>query len=611
MFEEKKTDPKIQSFNVQDNYNSSVDDNVPKPGFQEEDFLSDKNSKQLKKRKKLGPIFLFLFIFLLIAGAFVFWYYKGEAMYFTYKMSLPWGDTIKNYQNTSKIIIEFKQNNNSQENFLNLIFGGGSKIDATIDSKVVNKDSESSIKASYGNFAIPEVVVKYLDDSGVYFKLNITGILSFLMPMDSDSSESISDKWIYYPKTGISSDYDQDFYSKINEYFNNFFTKKDNVSEIKELKDFFEIIDPHENKKENSISSKKFNIKIKEGKSINLAMYILKNYDENTYKEFLKKYEDYKNGKNPDFEKTIKQFDYLNNKLNFSIWVNKKTASINEIEFSLENLNMDEDFQETDVPVSISFNSKFSELKDYKIEKPQEQDITSLEEMMKSFNYMNTIPTIETEEYTKLQDRDNDGLLDMYEAVYNTDLEKEDTDGDTYSDGEEVIRGYNPNGSGKLEDDKNIFYFAYGPSILFENMQGLYGDKNFVSFKKAVLDDYEFYFYQNNSSNIKESKGTKVYGVLYKINKDVLSLMDQSSLSLYNKTTLKVKNNFGDFDAIVYIAKDTKTTSVPDDYYLERIISGAQQSDFPIEYISSIELMDGITTKTQGINLNDFNVDDL
>ena len=70
-------------------------------------------------------------------------------MYFTYKMSLPWGDTIKNYQNTSKIIIEFKQNNNSQENFLNLIFGGGSKIDATIDSKVVNKDSESSIKASY------------------------------------------------------------------------------------------------------------------------------------------------------------------------------------------------------------------------------------------------------------------------------------------------------------------------------------------------------------------------------------------------------------------------------------------------------------------------------
>ncbi|MBI1908528.1 hypothetical protein HYS28_03930, partial [Candidatus Uhrbacteria bacterium] len=34
--------------------------------------------------------------------------------------------------------------------------------------------------------------------------------------------------------------------------------------------------------------------------------------------------------------------------------------------------------------------------------------------------------------------------------VYDTDPLEEDTDGDTYLDGQEVKGGYNPNGPGKL-----------------------------------------------------------------------------------------------------------------------------------------------------------------
>lgn len=49
-------------------------------------------------------------------------------------------------------------------------------------------------------------------------------------------------------------------------------------------------------------------------------------------------------------------------------------------------------------------------------------------------------------------DTDNDGLEDFLEALYGTDANNPDTDGDGFKDGEEVDNGYNPKGSGKLSD---------------------------------------------------------------------------------------------------------------------------------------------------------------
>lgn len=48
-------------------------------------------------------------------------------------------------------------------------------------------------------------------------------------------------------------------------------------------------------------------------------------------------------------------------------------------------------------------------------------------------------------------DSDNDGLTDQQEIPYGTDLNNPDTDGDGFKDGGEVKNGYNPMGSGKLE----------------------------------------------------------------------------------------------------------------------------------------------------------------
>jgi hypothetical protein len=48
-------------------------------------------------------------------------------------------------------------------------------------------------------------------------------------------------------------------------------------------------------------------------------------------------------------------------------------------------------------------------------------------------------------------DTDHDGLTDFQEVhIYHTDLMNPDTDGDGFSDGDEVKNGYNPLGPGKL-----------------------------------------------------------------------------------------------------------------------------------------------------------------
>ena len=52
-----------------------------------------------------------------------------------------------------------------------------------------------------------------------------------------------------------------------------------------------------------------------------------------------------------------------------------------------------------------------------------------------------------------LDDTDNDGLSDHAEVIiYTTNPNNPDTDDDGFNDGTEVENGYNPNGSGKLED---------------------------------------------------------------------------------------------------------------------------------------------------------------
>lgn len=53
------------------------------------------------------------------------------------------------------------------------------------------------------------------------------------------------------------------------------------------------------------------------------------------------------------------------------------------------------------------------------------------------------------------KDADKDGLSDDQEDLYGTNKNKTDTDGDGYTDYEEIVNGYNPLGEGKLETNLN------------------------------------------------------------------------------------------------------------------------------------------------------------
>ena len=61
----------------------------------------------------------------------------------------------------------------------------------------------------------------------------------------------------------------------------------------------------------------------------------------------------------------------------------------------------------------------------------------------------NDLDQIENEDQSQL-DTDNDGLSDIDEVIYGTDMNNPDSDGDGYLDGDEVENGYNPMGDGKL-----------------------------------------------------------------------------------------------------------------------------------------------------------------
>jgi len=56
----------------------------------------------------------------------------------------------------------------------------------------------------------------------------------------------------------------------------------------------------------------------------------------------------------------------------------------------------------------------------------------------------------------KDNDQDNDGLSDYFELRFNTNLLKPDTDGDGYLDGEEIDNAYNPLSDSLLRLDKRI-----------------------------------------------------------------------------------------------------------------------------------------------------------
>jgi len=70
---------------------------------------------------------------------------------------------------------------------------------------------------------------------------------------------------------------------------------------------------------------------------------------------------------------------------------------------------------------------------------------------------------------TKLEDSDfdGDGLSDRTELKFGTDLKNKDTDGDGFLDGEEVERGYNPRQGNGAELERRIDISVYSQKLYY------------------------------------------------------------------------------------------------------------------------------------------------
>jgi hypothetical protein len=71
-------------------------------------------------------------------------------------------------------------------------------------------------------------------------------------------------------------------------------------------------------------------------------------------------------------------------------------------------------------------------------------DVITIEELLSELQTSST------------KDTDGDGLMDSEEASWGTDIHKADSDDDGYSDSQEIKNGYNPAGSGKLEENERL-----------------------------------------------------------------------------------------------------------------------------------------------------------
>lgn len=580
MFEEKNEQQNVQNLNLQQNNDMGILNNP----IQVYPINEQQNVPGSSKKKRVSLIILFVFIFLLLAGASFFWYYKGEAMYFYYKTQFPWADSIKNYKIETKFQIDIPESS-LEEAISDLIDSGlitqeqADKVksfDSNFIMSIVDKNVEIDSTSKFGDVNVLQFIIRYFYNDSIYMKADISKIMQ---------SIPIPDKWVYISLKNSSDSFggglipiSQDL---VNKYFSSFSAPAGSRSVDANIIKYIDISDPHESKEYNGKKLKKINFSIKQGKTNDLIVYLsekIPKENANLIKE------------------TMAQFDNSEQNLSFSVWIDKKTKVIHGIDCSIKDfdaskLSKNSISTKSKDKVDFTVNLNISELKNYEIEKPL--DAMSLEDaFMSAFVGLAASSTNPTLNSNALQDSDSDGLLDIYEQLYNSDPNDSDTDQDGYKDGNEVINGYNPNGkkgSDKLNDDKNIFYFAYGSNMDLGRMTARCGENNFVGFQ-SYLNDFQFYFYNRGYANIKPVKSSIVQGVLYKINKKCLDSLDivEGYPNMYQRQIVKIKNSFGAYDAQVYIVENDNTTGHPTEEYFNTVIDGAIQYGLPNDYTQNI-----------------------
>jgi len=147
---------------------------------------------------------------------------------------------------------------------------------------------------------------------------------------------------------------------------------------------------------------------------------------------------------------------------------------------------------------------------------------------------------------------------------------------------------------------KRKIYFSYGSNMSSKRFASRF--QNYERLNIGILHHHQLRFHK--SSNDVSGKcdtfetgdeNDRIYGVLYKINRD-----DENKLNRlegyrygYDKKKVDIANLKGDItEATTYYATNIDETLKPYNWYKYHVLYGAIENDLPYDYISKIESVD-------------------
>ena len=130
-------------------------------------------------------------------------------------------------------------------------------------------------------------------------------------------------------------------------------------------------------------------------------------------------------------------------------------------------------------------------------------------------------------------------------------------------------------------------YFAYGSNMNREQMGARCPDAEVMEI--GEIKDLEFFINERGVASVRRAEGESVFGQLWKIDDEAeasLDMYEGVDDNRYRKDTVTVSAQDGRElkDVLIYI-DDREKEGSPRPGYMEKIISGAEESGLPADYI--------------------------
>lgn len=141
---------------------------------------------------------------------------------------------------------------------------------------------------------------------------------------------------------------------------------------------------------------------------------------------------------------------------------------------------------------------------------------------------------------------------------------------------------------------EEVWYFAYGSNLDKKNFEKRVG--GFKEVRKAILKDFIIAFnsfhpgWGGGVADIVESEGGRVYGAVYKIDKEGLLRLDRAVgvPEFYRRMVVEVETDAGKVEAYTYTTVKKRGFVMPTSSYLAFILRGLKQHGWDEEVIEEV-----------------------